>query len=246
MSRIERINKPIILKFEDREIKLPIELKEKIDNFWANAIKENPNLYNGQDYSVETVKELKDNIVMTVTKSNYAHYLYNERYGIKEKNYRCCAPWGGILLLTKDNYFFVGEMSESTSIPHCLQISGGGIDIQDIENGIISIDACIKRELKEEVNLNLDDIDYKIEFIEYPGEERNAYGFIAIGKIDKTKDEINNYYNEYKEYLIKNNLEIEFDRLRFFIKENALQEFDELPNIKRPYLRDLIKEAVKY
>lgn len=246
MSKIVKINKPIILKFEDREIKLPNEIKEEIKIFWTNAVKENPNLYNGQDYTVETVNESNDNIIMTVTKSNYAHYLYNERIGIKEENYRCNAPWGGILLLTKDNYFVVGEMSETTSIPYGLQISGGSIDINDIENGIINIDSNIKRELKEELNLNLDDIDYKIEFIEYPTKTRNAYGFLAIGKINETKDELNKCFEEYKEYLINNNLELEFSRLIFLKKENALQEFDHLSNYKRPYLRDLIIEAAKY
>lgn len=246
MSKIVKINKPIIIKFENREIKLPIELKRNIKKFWMDAIKDNPNLYNGQDYVVESIKETKENIEMIVVKSNYAHYLYDERVGIQKENYRCCSPWGGILLLTKDDYFVIGEMNNTTSIPYCLQISGGGIDISDIENGRINIDLNIRRELKEELNLNLDDIDYKLEYIEYPSETRNAYGFLAIGKINQTKDELKRYFEEYKEYLIKNDLEIEFNKLIFLKKENALQELDDLPNYKRPYLRDLIKEAVKY
>lgn len=246
MSNIVRINKPIILKFENREIKLPIELKKDIEIFWENAIKENPNLYNGQDYAVESVNEIEENIEMLVVKSNYAHYLYNERVGIKEEKYKCCTPWGGILLVTKDNYFVIGEMDNTTSVPHCLQISGGGIDIADIKNGIINIDSNIKRELREELNLNLDDIEHKIEFIEYPSKTRNAYGFLAIGKINQTKEELNQHFEEYKEYLIRNNLEIEFNKLIFLKKENALQELDDLENYKRPYLRDLIKEAIKY
>ena len=245
MSRIQKINKTVILKFEDREINLPNELKENIEKFWKEAIKRNPNLYNGEDYAVEKVTETEENIEMLVVKSNYAHYLYDERIGIEEEKYRCCSPWGGILLLTKDNYFVIGEMNSTTSIPYGLQISGGGIDVADIENGAINIESNIKRELKEEVNLNLDDIDYKIEFIEYPNETRNAYGFIATGKINQTKDELNREFEEYKEYLLKNDLEVEFNRLIFLKKENALQELDDLPNYKRPYLRDLIKEAVK-
>lgn len=246
MSKIVRVKKPIILKFEDREIKLPNELKDNIEKFWTKAIKENSNLYNGQDYVVERVNETRENIEMIVTKSNYAHYLYDERVGIKEENYRCCSPWGGILLLTKDNYFVIGEMDKTTSMPYCLQISGGGIDIKDIEHGIINIDFNIKRELKEELNLNLDDIDYKIEFIEYPSKERNAYGFLAIGKINQNRDELKQHFEEYKEYLIRNNLEVEFNKLIFLKKENALKELDRLSNCKRPYLRDLIKEAIKY
>lgn len=245
MNKIVKINKPVILKFENREIKLPNELKESIEKFWNDATKENPNLYNGEDYTVESIIETKQNIEMLIVKSNYAHYLYNERIGIKEENYRCCSPWGGILLLTKDDYFVIGEMDNTTSIPYCLQISGGGIDVADIQNGIINIDLNIKRELKEELNLNLDDIDYKLEFIEYPSKTRNAYGFLAIGKINQTRDELKQHFKEYKEYLIKNNLEVEFNKLIFLKRENALQEFDELSNYKRPYLRDLIKEAVK-
>lgn len=125
MSRIKKINKTIILKFEDREINLPSELKENIEKFWKDAIKKNPNLYNGEDYALEKVIETEENIEMLVVKSNYAHYLYDERIGIEEEKYRCCSPWGGILLITKDNYLAIGEMDKTTSIPHCLQISGG-------------------------------------------------------------------------------------------------------------------------
>ena len=246
MSKIVKVEKPIILKFENRRIDLPIKLKENIENFWNDAIKENPNLYNGHDYVVEKVKETEENIEMLVVKSDYAHYLYYERVGIQKEEYRCCSPWGGILLLTKDDYFVIGEMNSTTSVPYCLQISGGGIDIKDIENGVINIDLNIKRELKEELNLNLDDIDYKIEFIEYPSKTRNAYGFLAIGKINQTKDELTQHFKHYKEYLISNNLEVEFNKLIFLKKQRALQELDELPNNKRPYLRDLIKEAIKY
>lgn len=246
MSKIVKVEKNIILKFEDRYIKLPNKLKENIEIFWKSAIKENLNLYNGQDYVVETVIETNKNIEMVVVKSNYAHYLYDERVGIQEEIYRCCSPWGGILLLTKDDYFVIGEMNNKTSIPYCLQISGGGIEASDIDNGIINIDLNIKRELKEELNLNLDDIDYKIEFIEYPSKRRNAYGFLAIGKINKVKEELKQHFEEYKEYLIRNDLEVEFNKLIFLKKEKALQELDELPNYKRPYLRYLIKEAVKF
>lgn len=36
MSEIIKIEKTVILKFEDREINLPIELKENIKEFWKN------------------------------------------------------------------------------------------------------------------------------------------------------------------------------------------------------------------
>ena len=61
-----------------------------------------------------------------------------------------------------------------------------------------------------------------------------------------TKDELKQYFKEYKEYLIMNHLEVEFNKLIFLQKENALKELDNLSNCKRPYLRELINEAVKY
>ena len=125
VSKMLKVNKTVTLKFEDRKINLPNELKENIEKFWEEAIKRNPNLYNGEDYAVEKVTETEENIEMLVVKSNYAHYLYDERIGIEEEKYRCCSPWGGILLITKDDYFVIGEMDSTTSIPHCLQISGG-------------------------------------------------------------------------------------------------------------------------
>ena len=125
MSKMLKVNKTVTLKFEDRKINLPNELKKKKEKFWEEAIKRNPNLYNGEDYAVEKVTETEENIEMLVVKSNYAHYLYDERIGIEEEKYRCCSPWGGILLITKDDYFVIGEMDTTTSIPHCLQISGG-------------------------------------------------------------------------------------------------------------------------
>ena len=246
MSKIVKINKTVILKYEDREIDLPIELKENIKKFWNNAIKENPNLYNGQDYVVETVNETKDKIEMLVVKSNYAHYLYDERIGIKENKYRCCSPWGGVLLQTKDNYFVVGEMNETTSMPFCLQLSGGGIDKKDIKNGEINIIANINREVKEELNIDIENIDYRLEYIEYPDEKRNAYGFIALTKINQSKEELEKHFKKYKEYLINNKLELEFSRIVFLNKGNALEELDSMNNPKRPYLRDLIKETMKY
>lgn len=245
MSTIIKVEKEVVLKFEDREIKLPIKLKENINEFWHHAIKKNPNLYNGQDYVIESMKETKEKIEMLVVKSSYAHYLYDERVGIKEPCYKCCSPWGGILLVTKDEYIVIGEMSHTTSVPYCLQIAGGGIDRTDIRNGVIHIDWNIKRELKEEMNLDLEEIEYQLEYLEYPSLKRNAYGFLAIGRMNQTKEELEVHFNEYKEYLLRNKLELEFNRLVFLKKERAIEELDGMTNPKRPYLRDLISEVIK-
>ena len=245
MSKIVKINKPVIIKYENRKLELPNQLKEKIKEFWDYSTRENPNLYNGEDYTIEEVKETDECIEMLAIRTDYSHYLYDARVGIEQEKYRDISPWGGILLITNDDYFVIGEMNSTTSVPYVLQIPGGGIDAKDIENGIIDISLNIKRELKEELNLDLENIDYKLEYIVCPDEKRNGYGFLAIGKVNLNKNEVENHFKQYKEYLEKNNLEIEFNKIIFLKRQNALKELDELPNPKRPYLRDLIKETMK-
>ena len=66
-----------------------------------------------------------------------------------------------------------------------------------------------------------------------------------MGKLAKTKEELQKHFEEYKKFLIQNNLEIEFNKLVFLDKNNAIKEFDMLKNPKRPYLSNLIKEIVK-
>lgn len=244
MGNVIKFNKEFILTYENREIDLPKELKDKINIFWNDAISKNPKLFNGDDYVVENIEEQDDKLIFHVVKSNYAHYLYDERIGIKELRYKSNTPWAGILLLTNDDYFVLGEMGENTSVPGCLQIAGGGIDQKEIKDGRIQIADTIKRELREELNLNLDDIDYKVQYLEVPTETRNAYGFLAFGKIDKSKDELQKSFEQYNCYLIENNLEVEFSRLVFLKKDNAIEELRQLKNSIRPYMEDLIRNAM--
>ncbi len=245
MDNFKKISKNFSLIYENREIFLPNELKEKINSFWKSAVKENPYLFNGTDYVVEEVEENREEIIFHVVKSEYAHYLYNERIGIEEWSYRSNTPWGGIMLITSDDYIVLGEMGETTSVPKCLQISGGGIDEKDIENGKIDIIKTIKRELKEEMNIELEDVDYNLGFFEYPTESRFAYGFLAYGFLNMKKDELEKHFNNYNQYLKENNLELEFSKLIFIERKNALEIFDKLDNPKRPYIRDFIENIMK-
>lgn len=242
---IEQIKKTIILKYEDREINLPDEIKENIKLFWDKLVKENPNLFNGENHCVESIIEKEDKIEMNVVKTNYATYLYNERIGMPDKKIKIIHLWSGILLETKDNYFVIGEMDNTTSVPGCLQIPGGGTSEEDIKDGILEMNINLQRELKEELNLDLNDIRYEMKYLEYPSEKRSVYGFLAIGKLNMTKEDFNKHFENYKQYIKENNLEQEFSKLVFLDKNKALEELDKLDNPKREYLREFIKINMK-
>ena len=240
---IKRIVKSINLEYTGQNMNLPKDLNDKIEDFWSKAIIETPTLYNGEDYSVENVTEKENEIIMKVSKTNYAHYLYDERIGIDDEKYRCICPWSGILLITNDNYWVFGQASEKTSFPNGFQISGGGIDKKDIYNSKIDLTQNLKRELAEEMNLNLDEIKYEFKYIEYPDGKRNAYGFIAVGQLNMSKKELQKHFIQYSKYLENNNLEIEFNNLIYLKKGNAVKELDTYTNPKRDYLRELISKV---
>ena len=242
MFMIKELTKTISLQYTGQSINLPSDLKEKIQEFWDLAVKENPALYNGEYYAVEKIEETENKITMSILKTSYSHYLYDERIGIDDEQYKCNIPWSGILLLTLDNYWVFGQSSKNTSFPDGFQISGGGIDSEDITGSNINLVQNLKRELKEEMNLDLDEIEYNFKYIEYPNKNRNAYGIIAIGKLNMSKDELYNHFEKYKEYLKQNHLEIEFNNLIFLKKGNAIKELDKYTNPKRVYLRELISK----
>lgn len=238
---IKKITKPIILKYENRLLNVPEETKENIKRFWDKLVTENPNLFNGENHCVENIIEHDGFIEMKAVRTNYATYMYSEKVGLPNKDFKIIHLWSGILLETKDNYYVIGEMGENTVVPGWLQIPGGGTSDEDINGDKLDISANLKRELKEELNLDLSNIPYEMKYLETPSDKRSVYGFIAIGKLGMKKDELNKHFEEYKDYIYKNNLEQEFSKLVFLSKDNTLKELDKLDNPKREYLRDLFE-----
>ena len=242
---IENIeNRSIIINVTNENIKLPKNIKEDIDKFWERIEKEDNNLFNGEIMTVCSFENIEDNIIINCKKTNYAHYLYDERIGLPNE-YSCHSLAAGCLLETSDNYYIIGELATGMSIQHCLQISGGAADNRDIKNGNINILDIIEREVKEELNIDLKDnknLDgYKIKYMSFPNEKANTYIFFGKGKLKKNKEEIKRNYEKYLQKLINNNGEIEFQKLHFINKENAIQQLQNLKRPKREYLTELLK-----
>ena len=229
---------------DKKNVELPKDIVEKIKIFWQKQVEENPHLFNGEVWSVTKFEELKDRLRLTVQKTNYAHYLYDERVGL-EDNLACYNLNGGILLETLDKKYIVGEMDKTTSYPKGLQIPGGNLDQNDIkEDGTVDLIGNIARELQEELNLNLFDKSmiqsYKMKYMELPEGKRHSYSPKLKGFLKMTSKEMKEYYEKYKTYLKETNKEVEFAKIHFIDKENVVAELDALDNPKRPYLRGLL------
>lgn len=239
-----KVNKKIEVTKIEEKLQLPQNLQIQIENFWKKQLIENPHLFNGEIWSVTKFQELPDKIKMSIQKTNYAHYLFDERVGIEGK-YACYNLNCGILLETHDGYYIVGEMNETTSYPNGLQISGGNLDQNDIQpDGQVDIVNNIARELKEELGIDLFDKnivqEYEMRYMETPQGKRHSYAPMMKGILTITAEQMEELYNNYKNELEQNGQEIEFATLHFIKKENAIEELKSLNNPKRPYLEDLI------
>lgn len=237
-------NKKIKLKTIHKMMDLPKELKNEIEVFWEKQVKDNPNLFNGEVWNVTKMEEMQDEIVLTLEKTDYAHYMYDERHGIDEK-YACHNISGGVYIVTKDGYGVLGELDDSTSYPKCLQVSGGGIDKRDIVNNEFDILKTVERELKEELNLELNDKDqiigYNFEYIEIPEGKRHSYSIILKAETTMTARELEEHFRIYKKYLEENGGEIEFNKLHFLKIGETVRELDKLENPKRLYVRQMFE-----
>lgn len=234
----------INVKIEDKVIKLPEEIKRKIEEFWNKCELENPNLWNGELMCVGECRREGNKIIIVCQKSNYAHYLYDERIGLP-KEYACNSLVGGCLLETSDNYYIVGELDEKTSFPNCLQISGGSADVADIKDGQIDIFNTIIRECEEELNIRLQDKKqvehFEMKYICLPTEAVHTYVLFAKAKLNMTKVQMQDYYEDYLRYLEENNLEVEFSRIHFIKKGKTIEELRKLKNPRRNYLQSLLE-----
>ena len=170
---------------EDKKFKLPEEIQAKINDFWEKAVVETPGIWNGELMCVEKCVKQGNDLVITCNKTNYSHYLYDERI-VLPKEYACSSLVAGCLLETSDNYYIVGELADNTSFPHCMQVSGGSADDDDIKDGKIDIFNTIIRECKEELNIDLQDQNqvenYGIKYICLPSDKVHTYILFAKGK----------------------------------------------------------------
>lgn len=237
-------NKKIIIEYEDKKVNLPKDIREKIEKNWEEIVRDNPNLWNGDVTRTSKYYETNNELHILCERTDYAHYLYDERIGLPLE-FACINISAGCLLETSDGYYVIGELDNKMSYPHMLQVSGGNVDKKDIINGRVNIVETISREVLEEINIDVNNTmlvsDFKLKyFYESEKGEQQKVQIFAKAKLNMTANEMEDYYSNYFEYLIKNNLELEFGKIHLVKKDSALEILESMSNPKREYLIPLI------
>lgn len=238
-------NRKVKVIYDDKTITLPENLKEKINENWQIAIKQTPELWNGDIFCVRQLVENETEIILNCSKTNYAHYLYDERIGCPNEfgNYGLSA---GIFFETSDGYYVIGKLAKTTSFPEGLTIQGGAVDKKDIEkNGIVNIEATMRREAIEELNFDIKNKDqvenYEIKYISPATDKIKTYEIIYKGNLKLDSKEVRKHFEKYYKYLKVNNLEMEYEDIILLKKETALEELKKMKNPKRKYILDIIE-----
>lgn len=244
-TKIQKVEKQVIVQILDEMFYLPEELQQKIDAYWKELIRKNPRFTRGKVYCVKEVVEEKENIRILLTYSDYAHYMYDMHNELEEQ-YKCKNCWAATLIETKDQYYIVGKTQEGTSAPNLLQLSGGNIDEEDINQNIVDMRHCAKRELKEETGIDMEkeELSFLDTYVSYEI-DKNPIGVIFKVKLNQTEKELMEQYKTYRQYLEENNLEIEFSDLFSIQKENVEDFFKTIETPWEDTIYPLLKEDSK-
>ncbi len=147
--------KEIEFKVLKKELELPVEYVEKVNENWKREMNAGKSYTNGKLYTMVATNILESKIQVYVQETNFAHYLYSKSIEIDKNSCRSMAA--NALLVTSDDYIVLGKMSGSTSLANRIKFIGGAFDQADFCNEIVDIKSCITREVKEEVGLDLND-----------------------------------------------------------------------------------------
>ena len=241
--------KRITIKLLDGKIILPEDLSKKIIKNFDELKQSGLNIWNGEVICVSNYKINDDSVSIICKKTDYAHYLYEERIGCPLE-FRCMNLCGGCLFETIDGYYIIAELNDNTSYPNVLQLIGGTISNKDMINDNIDIMKTIIREVKEEININLLDnekvIHNELKYM-YVSEENDRPGIkiYSKAKISIDSKKVLEEFKTYNDYLERENKETEIKQLHLFKKEEVIERINALKNPKREYLIPLLERDLE-
>ena len=222
-NMIEQIsNRKITVNYIDKNIKIDKAEQELIDNYWKTV----PSFFTrGKIFVVDNIRRNSNSILIDVSNSDYAHYIFVRRNPGKARD--CYNLWAGILLETLDKKYVIGKMSNITSSAGEYHISGGSCDKGDISDNSLNYEKTMYRELKEEIGLEKEDLrEVCPKYIKNAFFTEQDIGIIFKAIVNKTSKELEEFYNNYLNILKKQNGEIEFDNLEYIDKNiKAINDF---------------------
>ncbi len=212
------IQETININFKyDGKLQFNNEISKEIEDFWNNYKIKNPKAYNEKILTVTDISNIGNKYEVIVKDALFSDILFSK---LKGKIKTRCLFSGGYIV-TKDNYIILVLNNKSTlNEKNVLDLVGGMSNINDIIDGKYKSENCIKREFREELGINIDNINftYNIRFIKYPSIDNESEKYYPVGTIYEIKT---NYTRDELTDLFNNSIrDGEVKRLIYFSKDN--------------------------
>lgn len=217
--------------------KLDEELKEKIEKNWNELIKKTESFHEGKIIIVTDIKNNENNYEITIKESLFSHLMYSKI----TKKINVQPMFSGAYIITKDEYVVcnIDKYLLNGENIEIINLVGGMADVKDMINGEYSCENNIKREVKEELGIDIDNPNFntKLKYLKYPSENESKIAY-PIGTIFEIKT---TYTKEDMEIVFRTNIhDNEISRLVFFNKDN----YKEIYNYeqKKQYIPELLEK----
>lgn len=231
--------------YDGRYVNIPEYLDKEIKENWDELIKAGKPYTNDELFTITNIEfNNKNDLIFNLKKTNFAHHMYCRK---KDFNIECvCRSIAtSALFLTNDDYYVFGKMSSSTSLAGITKFIGGTISSEDFIDNEFNSYECVKREVKEEVGIDLNDksIIQNVDLHKYLTLEN--FSFINVCykvRMNISSKEMMSFFISYDEYLGKNNLEQELETLVFVKnnKDDVLMFLEDNKDDIMSYLKDLL------
>jgi len=150
------LTKKLIVRFSDKTVDLPQDIQKKIDAYWDELLQSGKTYKRGEVFTVTRKESFDDRLEILVEKTDYAHYLYCQNVDTLGE-YGVHIIHTAVLIETQDKKTIFGKMGEHTSRAGIYQLCGGGIDNDDLRDGIFDFEHNITKELQEELGIDVND-----------------------------------------------------------------------------------------
>jgi 8-oxo-dGTP pyrophosphatase MutT (NUDIX family) len=209
MLEITFISQDVRLALGKSAMTFPDGYRTKVETYWAR-ISNNGQFFNGPVLAASSVTPEGSGMVVELSTTDYAHYLYAARDLNHE--FDCQAFFCAAAILTSDNHLLFGEMAQHTSSPGRIQFPGGGVEIG--ADGELNARMCCQREVMEELGPDfVRDIAWFRPFGLKCGGKDSTVGIFYALSLDMTAGQAQNSFASYRSKQLADGELPEFDRL---------------------------------
>jgi 8-oxo-dGTP pyrophosphatase MutT (NUDIX family) len=233
--------------FNQRKASLPKQYSDGCDAHWESLLKKGKKYFRGDIFTISDIKHDSQGIMISVELTDYAHFLYTLNRNAYE-DHDCRVIYTSVLVETADGKFVIGIMGEDTFAPQKLQLFGGGIDKGDLKGNEIDLENSAKKEIVEELGIDVNDLKIVKQFRRYLLKEGGRSNFYsAVFKLDLllNQDEVKNSYEKYVQQLSRQGIKPEIESLLFVPRElDAIEKFASDKREKDENLIPVLKASV--